>query len=391
MSSEATSSPSAGDETHAPQNAAESSAELTQVFEPLAFSAHHFASPGTPGNGHEILTTPSSGMLFSRRVKRITETQEIQLKATRRRRKLFTRSGVLAGFGLAMVVYPVMGNVVTYANSAESVPGVIVGEAPTTGHAILGDGPSLIPSTLPLPSVADEAAFLATNFGHYVVNSSLPDCLPRLEYVGENGRIPEDQLCKMWDSSVLMRADAALALAQMNEEFTIAFGRSLCISQGYRSYEEQVVTKRNRGYMAATPGKSVHGWGLAFDLCRGDDKGAPKEWLDKNAATFGFENPDWAKYRKFEPWHWEYMPGTRELGVYGSSYWEEDDEAGTREAESTVTHEQPATPSQTTPPPAPAPTTPAPAPAPTTPPPPVETTTPPPADGAAGNAVPGGN
>ena len=76
--------------------------------------------------------------------------------------------------------------------------------------------------------------------------------------------------------------------------------------------------------MAATPGKSVHGWGLAFDLCDGDDGGAPKAWLDANSATYGFENPDWATSRKYEPWHWEYMPGTQALGVYGAEYWESD-------------------------------------------------------------------
>ena len=76
--------------------------------------------------------------------------------------------------------------------------------------------------------------------------------------------------------------------------------------------------------MAATPGKSVHGWGLAFDLCDGDDGGPPKAWLDANGATYGFENPDWAMSRKYEPWHWEYMPGTQALGVYGAEYWESD-------------------------------------------------------------------
>lgn len=318
---------------------------------------------GNPLSGEIRAFTPSEGVPFSRRVKRITETQEIQIRTTRRRRKIFTRSGVLAGFGLAMVVYPVLGNVVTYENSAQAVPGIIVGEAPTTGHAILGDGPALITSSLPLPSVADEAAYIASNTDFYVVNSLLPDCLPQDSYEGENGKIPLDQLCRLWgDRGVYLRADAALALAKLNEEFRIAFGRDLCISSGYRSYEDQVATKRKRGYMAATPGKSVHGWGLAFDLCSGDDEGAPKRWLDANAATFGFENPSWAKFRKFEPWHWEYMPGTQELGVYGSEYWESDDEAGTRTSTDVTTdpgtstgagtETQPANPAPTTPPPA---------------------------------------
>ena len=279
-------------------------------------------SNGNPLSGEVAVAPPSNGVHISRRIKRITETQEIQIRTTHRRRKLLTRSGVLAGFGLAMFVYPVMGNVVSYQDAIEHVPGVVVGEAPTTGHALLGNGPTLIPSRLPLPSVDDQAHFMATS-EKYQVSSILPDCLPHAEYPGENGKLDPSLLCTLWDGNV-MRADAALALAQLNEQFKSYFGRNLCIRQGYRTYEEQVATKRLRGYLAATPGKSVHGWGLAFDLCDGDDRGAPKAWLDANAATYGFENPDWAKWRKYEPWHWEYMPGTQALGVYGAAYWEGD-------------------------------------------------------------------
>ena len=50
----------------------------------------------------------------SRRIKRLTETREIRVRTTHKRRKFVARGGVLAGFGLAMVVYPIMGNVVEY-------------------------------------------------------------------------------------------------------------------------------------------------------------------------------------------------------------------------------------------------------------------------------------
>lgn len=63
----------------------------------------------------------------------------------------------------------------------------------------------------------------------------------------------------------------------------------------------------------------MHGMGVAFDLCPGDDNGAPKAWFDATAAAYGFDNPDWAKFRKFEPWHWEYKPATDALDAYGSS------------------------------------------------------------------------
>ena len=101
-------------------------------------------------------------MSASRRIKRLTETREIQVRTTHRRRKVFARGGVLASFGLAMVVYPVMGNVVEYhGNAAEGVPGVVLGESPTTAHALLGDGPVLIPTELDLPAI-DPSSKVAT-------------------------------------------------------------------------------------------------------------------------------------------------------------------------------------------------------------------------------------
>lgn len=304
---------------------------------------------GNPISGEVTVPTHTHGFHMSRRIKRITETQEIQIRTTHRRRKVLTRGGVLAGFGLAMFVYPVMGNVVTYQDALEYVPGVVVGEAPNTGHALLGEGPSLIPSNLPLPSVDEQAHFMATS-EKYQVSSILPDCLPRSEYPGENGKLDPSLLCTLWDGN-LLRADAALALAQLNEQFRAHFGRNICIYQGYRTYDQQVATKRSRGYLAATPGKSVHGWGLAIDLCDGDDRGASYAWLDANAGTYGFENPSWAKFRKKEPWHWEYMPGTQALGVYGAQYWEGDGDYGDGEepAVTAVAPEQPASPAPTTP------------------------------------------
>lgn len=286
---------------------------------------HHVNTPfsgAIPAGLYSPMTEakPATGKLGSRRLKRLTETHEIRIRTTHRRRKIFTRGGVLTGFAMAMLVYPIMGNVVEYRNVAESLPGVVAGETPTTAHALLDDGPGLIPTTLDLPSVDDQAQALAVSSAEtpYTISSLLPNCTLPLNFDGEtNGNIPADHLCQLWNDQ-FMRADAALALAQMNEQFKAAFGRDLCIQQGYRSYAEQVRIKALRGYLAASPGTSMHGYGLAFDLCSGDDTGAPKAWLDANAATFEFINPDWAKFRKYEPWHWEYIPGVNATGLYGS-------------------------------------------------------------------------
>lgn len=318
--------------------------------------------PQTPGHMDDVVTeampirahrsvakAPSSrgSTQFSRRIRRLTETHEIRIRTTHRRRKVLARGGVLAGFGLAMVVYPIMGNVVEYHSGVEAVPGVVLGETPNTGHALLGEGPSLVPTIIPLPSIADQTQALAVASETYSTSNRLPDCKMPSNFSGSNGQLSADQLCKLWGANNYLRADAALALAELNAQFNAKFGRELCVLQGYRSYADQVRIRALRGYMAASPGTSMHGWGLAIDLCSGDDSGLPKAWLDANASAFGFENPAWAKYRKYEPWHWEYKPGVSAIISYNDTYWTD---GGGADGGSTST-----APTQTTAPAAPAP------------------------------------
>ncbi|NTV39255.1 MAG: hypothetical protein HGA51_04765 [Demequinaceae bacterium] len=257
----------------------------------------------------------------SRRIKRLTETREIRVRTTHKRRKFVARGGVLAGFGLAMVVYPIMGNVVEYhSNSAEAVPGVVLGQTPTTGHALLGDGPSLIPTVLDLPAPDEKSQAYTMADTAYIASPLLPNCVLPPTFDGEeNGKLAASDLCLLPDGKNYLRADAAQNFAQLNEQFKAHFGRDICLIEGYRSYADQIAIRAKRGYLAASPGTSMHGFGVAFDLCGGDDEGAPLKWLNATAAAYGFVNPDWAKFRKFEPWHWEYLPATDALGFYGNS------------------------------------------------------------------------
>ncbi len=266
----------------------------------------------------------------SRRLKRLEETQEIQIRTTHRRRKLLTRGGVLAGFAMAMGVYPVAGTIAPYEPGIDNVPGVVRGEAPTSAHAMLGQGPSLVSIELPLPSPDDQARAIALS-DRYTVSQHLPDCDPtKSEFEGGNGELTPDSLCTLWNGEQL-RADAAVALAELNERFKVRFGRDMCIYEGYRSLAKQYETKRRRGWLAATPGTSVHGWGLAFDLCGGDDRGETKQWLEDNGPAWGWVNPEWAKTRKWEPWHYEYLPGTDQMNIYGNSNWQPDTGSETEE------------------------------------------------------------
>lgn len=254
----------------------------------------------------------------SRRERRLLHTQEIQVRQTHRRRKFLTRGGVLAGFMLAMVVYPVMGTLTPYADAVESVPGVVAGESPSTARALLGGGPQLVESELPLPE-ADASAVLATAV-EIDVSTHLPGCNPLDGWEGYNGRLTAESLCDVGQGEEL-RNDAAVAFAELNNRFSQEFGRDICLSDGYRTLSSQYATKRSRGFLAATPGTSVHGWGLAIDLCSSDARGPAKAWLEENGTTWGWVNPSWAKTSKYEPWHFEYEPGTDELGVYESAYW----------------------------------------------------------------------
>jgi len=163
----------------------------------------------------------------------------------------------------------------------------------------------------------------------------LPGCDPRKRPRGANGLLDVNDLCPLWDRSQQLRADAAVSLAVMNEGFRAQFGRDMCISDSYRNLYEQRVTKARRGYFAATPGESNHGWGIAVKARKGYLAATPGEsnhgwgiavdfcqketttaavwkWLHANGPVYGWANPDWALSGgsgPHEPWHWEYTAG----------------------------------------------------------------------------------
>ena len=149
-----------------------------------------------------------------------------------------------------------------------------------------------------------------------------PPVLPGCEGVaagsGSNGQIPSSELCTLWDGRTQVRADAAVALAELNEAYKAAWGESMCITDGFRSYSQQVATKAAKGYLAAVPGTSNHGWGLAVDICPETYSGSRWSWLAANAPAYGWDNPDWARPggSKYEPWHWEYTAGVTQMGGY---------------------------------------------------------------------------
>ena len=87
--------------------------------------------------------------------------------------------------------------------------------------------------------------------------------------------------------------------------------RALCVTDSYRDYGAQVDVYQRKPELAAIPGTSNHGWGVAVDLCGGAQSfgTATYAWLKANAPRFGWHHPSWAEPggSKPEPWHWEYV------------------------------------------------------------------------------------
>lgn len=107
-----------------------------------------------------------------------------------------------------------------------------------------------------------------------------------------------------------IRADAANALGGLEAVYKRAFGQNFIINDGHRPYEEQVKAwnrYKAGGPVAATPGSSLHGTGIAVDFGGPiqNTGSAQHAWLRQNAAQFKWY---WVGQRYGEPWHWEYHP-----------------------------------------------------------------------------------
>lgn len=131
-----------------------------------------------------------------------------------------------------------------------------------------------------------------------------------------NGEIPREVLCSpAFARQALLRCDAAAALDQLNAAYSADVGRSLVVVSTYRDLQEQVAIKATRGWLAAAPGTSNHGLGIAVDFADFGDVSqfdtAAYQWMTLNAGRFGFVHPAGMSpggAGPQEPWHWEYGP-----------------------------------------------------------------------------------
>ena len=115
-------------------------------------------------------------------------------------------------------------------------------------------------------------------------------------------------------AAVRARAHAALrrggAADGAQREFEQEFGYPIPITDSYRPYAAQVPAG-TKPHLAAIPGTSNHGWGLAVDLDDPIAGGDSPEyvWLRLHGPDYGWDNPSWAQLggAKPEPWHFEFF------------------------------------------------------------------------------------
>lgn len=128
----------------------------------------------------------------------------------------------------------------------------------------------------------------------------------------QNGRIPLSALAHPRSApGHWFRPDAAAAFDRLSAAYAVSFGRPLGITDSYRDYAHQVSTKAAKGGLAATPGTSNHGWGLAADLIVGGYSDPRYVWMRANAPRFGWDNPAWGRpggSGPHESWHFEFNP-----------------------------------------------------------------------------------
>ncbi len=115
-----------------------------------------------------------------------------------------------------------------------------------------------------------------------------------------NGQIPRSALQAVGTTGHRLWAPAGDALEQLMAAAS-RDGIRIGITDSYRSYDAQVdVAERkglySQGGLAAEPGTSPHGWGIAVDLDLNDQA---QSWMRANAGRFGF-----VEDTPREPWHW---------------------------------------------------------------------------------------
>lgn len=126
----------------------------------------------------------------------------------------------------------------------------------------------------------------------------------------DSGRVPSSALSPIpWAPTHMVRTDVLDGLIELDAAYREEFGEHLTINSSYRSYEAQASIYDPSSPIAAPPGCSNHGLGLAVDIGGGVETfdTVQYNWLKQHAETYGWVHPAFAEPdgRVPEPWHWE--------------------------------------------------------------------------------------
>lgn len=119
-----------------------------------------------------------------------------------------------------------------------------------------------------------------------------------------NGKVPSTALATLEGSRHQLWRPAATSFDALRAA-AARDGVTIGITDSYRTYASQVDLAERKGLysqggLAAAPGTSMHGWGMAVDL--GLD-GKALAWMRSNAGAYGF-----VEDTPRESWHWGYHP-----------------------------------------------------------------------------------
>ncbi|MDM7830319.1 M15 family metallopeptidase [Cellulomonas edaphi] len=120
-----------------------------------------------------------------------------------------------------------------------------------------------------------------------------------------NGHVPASALSNVAGTDAVLWAPAARALEDLRAA-AAKDGVSIGINDSYRSYERQEAMVKTKGLyghggLAAQPGTSMHGWGVATDLHL---DARALSWMKAHADDYGFVDNVAG-----ESWHWQWKPG----------------------------------------------------------------------------------
>ena len=179
-----------------------------------------------------------------------------------------------------------------------------------TGALVLGGASVLRPASARAATLLGE-----TTAGVDTIAEALAAAATEAWGGHQNGRVPSSALVPVTASvagSGFLRDDAARQFLALSVAFRAGVGRTLAITEGYRSYDRQVqywnAYQAGKGNLAAYPGTSNHGWGISCDFGSGVETygSAAKRWMDANAPAYGW-SPTGNGFSQREAWHFDFV------------------------------------------------------------------------------------